>query len=151
MRVGDLARRTNVTPKAIRYYDKLGLINARRTPSGYREFDEHAVEIVYAIRRAQLLGLQMNDIREIVDLLKRGEQPCGRVQTFLREKQADVAQRLRELKAFERFLGELQSMRIDSNVKACQILARVTPQAVGQNDGRRQSPRAISGPRKGAR
>ena len=124
IRVTQLARLADATPKAIRYYDKLGLLKTQRTASGYREFDERTVDVVRIIRRAQLLGLQMPEIREIVDLLGHGEEPCERVRVMLQHRREDVARRIRELNAFDRFLGELETTA-SGREQACAILAKV--------------------------
>ncbi|TAM99263.1 MAG: MerR family transcriptional regulator [Rhizobiaceae bacterium] len=136
MYIGELARRVGATPKAVRYYERLGLLRSRRTQSGYREFDEQSVEIVRAIRRMQFLGIPINEVREILALLEEEAQPCEQVRRLLRDRRADVAQRIRELKAFDRVLADLESTAPGGS-GGCAILARVDPKARG-----RQSPRA---------
>ncbi|TAM58517.1 MerR family transcriptional regulator [bacterium] len=136
MYIGELARRAGVTPKAVRYYERRGLLCSQRTASGYRVFDERAVEIMRAIRRAQSLGLPFDEIREIVQLLRKGEQPCQRVRLMLREKREEVARRVRELEAFDRFLTDLESTSTGAG-DGCAILARVMlpwsgPRCVGR-------------------
>ena len=125
--VSDLARLAGATPKAIRYYDKLGLIRAERNASGYRSFDESAVEFVRLIRRAQLLGLRLEEIREILDLLQEGRRPCSHVRDLLQQKRREVTHRIRELKALDRFLTELGSTSVRCTSRSCPILARVDP------------------------
>ncbi|MGH2698939.1 MAG: MerR family DNA-binding transcriptional regulator, partial [Actinomycetota bacterium] len=45
MLIGELAARTRVPPKTIRYYEEVDLMTPpARTPSGYRDYDEPAVE-----------------------------------------------------------------------------------------------------------
>lgn len=38
MRIGELGERAQVTVKAVRYYERLGLVEAAREPNGYRLF-----------------------------------------------------------------------------------------------------------------
>ena len=48
MRIGELGQQGGVSPKTIRYYEELGLLDEPdRTPSGYRDYDESAVERMY--------------------------------------------------------------------------------------------------------
>ncbi|TAM78267.1 MerR family transcriptional regulator [bacterium] len=140
MYVGELARRAGVTPKAVRYYERLGLINAQRTASGYRTFDDRSLETMLTIRRAQMLGLPLDQVREIVELLRNGEQPCGHVRDMLRERRLAVAKRIRELKAFDRFLRELETTVPDEGPE-CAILARVGAEMPRRNIA---STRAVS-------
>ena len=50
MRIGEVAARADVSVKAMRYYERLGLIAPARRPNGYREFDESHVRTVAEIR-----------------------------------------------------------------------------------------------------
>ena len=44
MLIGELATRVDVTTKTLRFYEGQGLLPPpRRTPAGYRDYDEHAV------------------------------------------------------------------------------------------------------------
>lgn len=51
MRIGELTREAGVTRKAVRYYEAHGLLTSRRTPSGYRDFDADALEVVHSFER----------------------------------------------------------------------------------------------------
>ena len=44
MRIGELSRRSGVSPRSLRYYEQHGLIHATRESNGYREYDESVVE-----------------------------------------------------------------------------------------------------------
>ncbi|GAA3455749.1 MerR family transcriptional regulator [Dactylosporangium matsuzakiense] len=66
MRIGELARLTGTTPRALRYYEEQGLLHPQRRPSGYREY---APDSQYTVRHIQLLlsaGLNTATIAEIV-------------------------------------------------------------------------------------
>jgi DNA-binding transcriptional MerR regulator len=66
MRIGELARQTGATPRALRYYEEQGLLKPARRASGYRDFDEQAV---YAVGHIQLLlsaGIGTTAIAEIL-------------------------------------------------------------------------------------
>jgi DNA-binding transcriptional MerR regulator len=64
MRIGELARRTGVSTRALRYYEQHGLLRAERAGNGYREFPEGAVVRVSNIRDLLGAGLTVEDIRE---------------------------------------------------------------------------------------
>ncbi len=42
MRISELARRTGVSPHALRHYERLGLLRPARTTGGYRDYPESA-------------------------------------------------------------------------------------------------------------
>lgn len=64
MRIGELARRTGVSTRALRYYEQHGLLQAERSGNGYREFPESAVVRVANIHDLLGAGLTVADIRD---------------------------------------------------------------------------------------
>jgi DNA-binding transcriptional MerR regulator len=68
LRIGQLAERSGVSVRALRYYEEQGLLEADRTPAGQRAYPESAVEKVRFFQQMYAAGLTS---RDIVDLL-----PC---------------------------------------------------------------------------
>jgi len=69
MQIKELARRTNLSGKTIRYYESIGLLPPpRRLPNGYRDYDETAVDRVRFVAGARTLGFSLDDIGEILTL-----------------------------------------------------------------------------------
>ena len=65
LKIGQLAKKSGVTTKTIRYYELIGLIHETdRTDSGYRLYDEKDVERLIFIRKAKGLGFSLSDIGE---------------------------------------------------------------------------------------
>lgn len=67
MLIKDLSRRTEASIRSIRHYESKGLINARRLPNGYRDYDDNAIEKIKTIQLYLSLGLTTDDIAEILD------------------------------------------------------------------------------------
>src|SRR5689334_21495633 len=66
--IGELARRTGLTVKAIRFYSDRGLVTpADRTTAGYRQYDLAAVARLDLIRTLRELGLDLATIRKVLD------------------------------------------------------------------------------------
>ena len=72
MRVGELARRTGTTVRALRYYEAAGLVVPRRLGNGYREYPAIAVRLVQQIRELTALGLSVEETRPFVESLADG-------------------------------------------------------------------------------
>lgn len=125
MRIGELAARAGVTQKAVRYYERCGLLTPARTDSGYRDFDERELSIVQAIRQSQSLGLQAKDLRDVVGHVARGTAPCDTVRELIAKQRAEIARKLEELSAFDAMLAKLERTRSSSNSDSCAILAAV--------------------------
>lgn len=58
MRIGELARLTGASTRALRYYEEQGLLFSSRTPSGYRVYAESDVDRVAYIRMLFAAGLR---------------------------------------------------------------------------------------------
>lgn len=65
-RMEDVVKRTNLTPRAIRYYEEVGLLTAAsRTAGGFRLFTEADVALLQRIKELQtLLGFSLAEIKE---------------------------------------------------------------------------------------
>ena len=63
MRIGELAAATGTTPRALRHYEREGLIAPVRAANGYREYDAGAVARVRNIRHLLDAGLTLEDAR----------------------------------------------------------------------------------------
>ncbi|MBF9127603.1 redoxin family protein [Plantactinospora sp. S1510] len=72
MRAGELARQAEVTVRALRYYEKVGLVVPVRLPNGYRDYDPVAVRQVREIRELTGLGLSVEETRPFVECLASG-------------------------------------------------------------------------------
>lgn len=108
MLAGEVAKALGVGVQTLHYYEREGLLPPPpRSASGYRLYTPELVERVGFIRRAQALGLPLEEVREVLTLAEEGACPCGRVQAALAEKLAEVDRRLAELHAFRDELAAL--------------------------------------------
>ena len=109
MRIGEVAGRLGLNPRTLRFYESIGVLQQpERTPSGYRDYDESDVERLRFIKLAQSLGLQLDDIREILALRDRGEVPCPYVREAIERQTVAIEERIRDLEHLRR---ELRSLR----------------------------------------
>lgn len=66
MRTGEVAAEANVNIQTLRYYERRGLLpQPPRRPSGFRVYEPDAVEIVRFIKRAQELGLSLEEVESL--------------------------------------------------------------------------------------
>lgn len=72
MRIGELAERTGTTTRALRYYEGLGLLPARRTANGYRSYDGTDQRLVEEIRSLLEIGFALEETRPFVECLRSG-------------------------------------------------------------------------------
>ncbi|MEU0203272.1 MULTISPECIES: MerR family transcriptional regulator [unclassified Streptomyces] len=70
MRIGELARRTGVSERSLRYYEQQGLLTAERTPGGHREYPDKAVDRVVRIQELYAAGLCSAKIAELLPCMR---------------------------------------------------------------------------------
>ncbi|MFF9687259.1 MerR family transcriptional regulator [Streptomyces sp. NPDC014623] len=70
MRIGELARRTGVSERSLRYYETQGLLAADRTPGGHRDYPEGAVDRVIRIQEFYAAGLCSSKIAELLPCVR---------------------------------------------------------------------------------
>ncbi len=66
MRIGELAARTGVSERSLRYYETQGLLSAERTPGGHREYADWAVDRVIRIQVLYAAGLHSRKIAQLL-------------------------------------------------------------------------------------
>ncbi|BCY09270.1 MerR family transcriptional regulator [Actinoplanes sp. L3-i22] len=66
MRIGDLATRTQVSVRALRYYEEQGLLASTRSESGQRRYRDTAVSRVQLIQQLYGAGLSSKTIAELL-------------------------------------------------------------------------------------
>ncbi|MEU2511539.1 MerR family transcriptional regulator [Streptomyces syringium] len=69
MRIGELAKATGTTARALRHYEQAGLISSERAANDYRVYDERAVVRVRNIRYLLAAGLTLDDVRAFLPCL----------------------------------------------------------------------------------
>jgi DNA-binding transcriptional MerR regulator len=120
MLIGELAERSGVAPKTIRYYETVGILPApRRAGNGYREYTDDASDRLAFIRAAQACGFTLGEIRSIVALREHGVAPCEHVRELIDGHQRDIDRRIAELQALRRELGRLARRARTLDPKAC--------------------------------
>ena len=112
MTVGELARRTGLSIKAIRRYEALGLIySAGRSEGNYRLFDESALWCAQVISTLRSLGLTIKEIDQLArDYLSRSGEPIGpRLATLLQRAERRIDERIDELEAVRGRIREFRT------------------------------------------
>jgi MerR family transcriptional regulator, copper efflux regulator len=69
MRIGELAQRSGLTPRTIRYYESLGLLEpSEREGKGFRYYSETELARLQKISRLKELGLSLEEIAIVIPL-----------------------------------------------------------------------------------
>lgn len=132
MTVGQAARASGLSPKAIRLYESRGLIApAERTASGYRTYRSDDVALLRFIRQARSLGLRLDEIHRIIDLQRGGRQPCTTVLQLVDGHIAEIDDTIADLQTLRATLAAVRrdadtAMREGRNAVVCTIIESTT-------------------------
>ena len=67
MKIGELAKRANVNPSAIRYYEKIGLLPSPARTSGQRRYSTESLDRVLLIRFAGEMGFSLPEVKTFLN------------------------------------------------------------------------------------
>jgi DNA-binding transcriptional MerR regulator len=103
--IGELAQRTGVSQRSLRYYEQQGLLSAERDVHGYRRYPTDSVRTVARIRALLAAGLSTEVIRDVLPCVVGGDpiemNLCPDLVRTIR----------RELAQMDARIGELQCSR----------------------------------------
>lgn len=124
LKIGELAKRTEVNIETIRYYERENLLpKPPRLHSGYRAFPPEAVDRVRFIKKTQELGFSLREIRELLDLRAAPNSTGADVRQRVDEKIDDIVEKIKTLRAMKKELVELRATCDGtSSITDCPIL-----------------------------
>lgn len=102
MNISDVAKKTGLSAKAIRFYEEKGLVTAaNRADNGYRTYTQKHIDELTLLRQSRQVGFNLEECRELVTLFNDPARHS-----------ADVKSRtLQKVSEIEKHIGELQAMR----------------------------------------
>jgi MerR family copper efflux transcriptional regulator len=102
MNISDVAKKTGLTSKAIRFYEEKGLVTAPlRSDNGYRSYTQKHLDELTLLRQARQVGFNLEECRELVNLFNDPARHSADVKARTLQKVADI----------EKVISELQGMR----------------------------------------
>jgi MerR family copper efflux transcriptional regulator len=129
MLIGEVAAKSGVSRKALRLYERAGILPpARRTAAGYRVYTDDTLALLVFVTQARRLGFRLDEIKKIAVLKRSGQTPCTHVLRLVNIK----------LENIERALTDTCGMRAGTTVD------RYGPGWAEPRVGRRSNRRAAS-------
>lgn len=137
--ISALSAQSGVNVETIRYYERIGIMPAPpRTEGRQRVYDEAHLKRLTFIRRGRELGFSLDEIRDLLGLVRGHELNCAEVKTLTEQHIADIRCKLKDLKRLERVLTDLAAQCHGKEVPDCPILDTLG----GRSAARRISVRA---------
>lgn len=122
MTIKDVAARTGLPPKTIRYYEEIGLIRPTRAENGYRHFDETAVHKLTFLARARALGFSISECRDLLNLYEDKARASADVRAIAAQHLDDIEQKIAALTAMRDTLTDLVAACAGDARPDCPIL-----------------------------
>jgi MerR family transcriptional regulator, copper efflux regulator len=116
LKVGAVAKAAGVGVQTLHYYERLGLLpKPVRSAANYRLYSAEAIRRVQFIKKAQALGLTLEETKQILDLKEHGRAPCRKVVELGEKHFAEINARLAQLRAYRRALGQALGQWLKEN------------------------------------
>ena len=112
MRIGDVAARSGVSVRSLRYYEEQDLLHSSRSPSGQRHYDERAVERVRIIQLFFAAGLSSKTIQGLLPCMVTGI-ATDQTRSLLLSERERIDQQMAALAAARSKLDELVEIAFD--------------------------------------
>jgi len=107
--IGELGKQIDINPKTIRYYEEISILpRPKRGTNNYRVYSLDTVNRLSFIRKAQGLGFTLREIKEVLTISDRGNDPCEHVGELLKRRIVDIEKKLMELKSVQIKLKKLE-------------------------------------------
>jgi MerR family transcriptional regulator, copper efflux regulator len=108
LKIGEVSKLSGLGIEALRFYEKSGLLDKpARTNSGYRMYPSSVLERIEFIKRAQVLGFSLDEIKRVIDDARSGQSPCDEVREIVRRRLKELDERMREMRLYRNELENL--------------------------------------------
>jgi MerR family transcriptional regulator, mercuric resistance operon regulatory protein len=120
---GEIARRAGCNLETVRYYEKIGLIpEPPRTGGGYRHYDATHERRLRFVLRARELGFSLDEIRQLLRLTDKLDQPCSEARVIATAHLDDVKAKIADLKRMQRVLQDVVTQCGNGTLRECPLI-----------------------------
>jgi MerR family copper efflux transcriptional regulator len=106
LKIGEVSKLSGIGIEALRFYEKSGLLNRpARTGSGYRLYPREVLERLAFIKRAQVLGFSLDEVKQIIAESAAGQSPCHGVREVVRRRLRELDERMAQMKQYRKELA----------------------------------------------
>ncbi|MBV9957247.1 MAG: heavy metal-responsive transcriptional regulator [Acidobacteria bacterium] len=106
LKIGEVSKLSGVRIETLRFYEKSGLLDRpARTAGGYRVYGEDILDRLDFIKRAQVLGFSLDEIKQIITEKRDGQSPCAEVRGIVRRRLAELDERMAQMRRYRKELA----------------------------------------------
>jgi MerR family copper efflux transcriptional regulator len=108
LKIGEVARRSGLTVKTIRFYCEEGVIHPiGRSEGGYRLFGEEVLAELVLIRTLKAMDIPLQDVTQILESRRSGICTCDSLKATIRSRAGEIQQKIAALGDLHRELNAL--------------------------------------------
>lgn len=123
MNISQAAKASGLSPKTIRYYERIDLIGAAsRGDNGYRRYNEHDIDVLRFVQRARATGFGVEECRQLLSLYRNPGRHSAEVKTLVQEKLSRVEHQITELLHMRDTLQDLVARCPGNEEAQCSII-----------------------------
>ena len=123
MKIGLVAKLSNLTVKTVRYYADISIVNPGRNPkTGYRSYSSDDLAKLQFIRKARQFNFTIDECRELLSLYQDKNRSSKEVKRLTMEKILEIDTKLEELNSLKYQLKHLVSNCQGNDRPDCPIL-----------------------------
>ena len=126
MNISEAAKASGLSPKTIRYYERIELIGpASRGVNGYRDYCEEDLDVLRFVQRARATGFSVEECRQLLSLYRNTERHSSEVKVLVQEKLERVEAQIQELLQMRDTLQDLVDRCPGDEQAQCTIIDKL--------------------------
>jgi len=123
MNIGEIAKRSDLPTKTVRYYADVGLVKpSGRTQAGYRTYDDKTLSKLIFVRRARAMGFSVGQCRKLLSLYEDQSRTSAEVRSIAKKHLVEIDAKLLELQKLQKELSMLVNCCRGDDRPDCPIL-----------------------------
>jgi Cu(I)-responsive transcriptional regulator len=134
MNIGEVADRSGLPAKTIRYYEEIGLVQPVRSANGYRSFRPRDLHKLAFIGRARALGFSIEDCRTLLALYEDDSRASAQVKAVAEDHLTRIEDKIAQLQSMHTTLRDLVQACHGDNRPDCPILNDLARPGSGSTD-----------------
>jgi DNA-binding transcriptional MerR regulator len=107
LKIGAVAKAAGVGVQTLHYYERLGLLpKPERSAANYRLYPPNTIRRVQFIKKAQAIGMTLEETKQVLELKDHGREPCRQVAGLGEKHLREIDERLKQLRTYRNVLAQ---------------------------------------------
>jgi DNA-binding transcriptional MerR regulator len=134
MMIGEVSKRTHTKVPTIRFYEQIGLLlSAPRIGSGRRTYSNRDLRRLSFIRHARSLGFSIEDIRALLKVNDRPDEPCADVHQIAEQQLIAIEEKIKSLIKLRGELRRIAAACVGGVSMDCRVIEALADRSLCEN------------------